>query len=66
MAEYLVNQKATSEEAGHQVHLLDCGEIKQVNEFKYLGSYGNSEAAFKKAAGYYHPVSFCPSCLSGA
>ncbi|WP_317931910.1 hypothetical protein [Halioxenophilus sp. WMMB6] len=66
MAEFFVAKEQTTEQEGHLVHDKDCSHIAPVEDFKYLGSFATKEAAFKKAAGYFYTVNYCPSCLATA
>ena len=62
MAEYFVTTD-TQAEAGHIVHEKNCSHVEGASDMRYLGSYGNVQAPFNKANGFYSPVSYCPDCL---
>jgi len=63
MAEFFVSKEET-EQLGHVVHDKDCAQITPVENFKYLGSFASSDAAYKKAVGFFYQVSYCPQCLA--
>ena len=62
MAEFLLEKK-TTEPVTYQVHDIHCTAVKGTEEPRYLGSYANAEAAFKKAVGLYSGVDYCPGCI---
>ena len=62
MAEYTL-QKLDTDNAQYQVHLIACEKVPTGGDDRYLGSYGNAQAAFNKAAGLFNDVSYCPDCL---
>ncbi len=63
MAEFYVHRQPSSENS-HQVHDKDCTAISPAKDFMYLGSFATAQAAFKKASGFFDPISYCPACLS--
>ncbi len=62
MAEFTL-QKLDTEQAQYKVHLIACDKLPGAAEQRYLGSYGNAQAAFNKAVGLFNDVSYCPDCL---
>ncbi len=66
MSEYYL-VKNPDQEQNRIVHRDDCKELSATpafdNSLKYLGSFGNKEAAFSKARGYYDGIILCPNCL---
>ncbi len=62
MAEYIMEALKT-EPATFQVHELSCQKVTSDETPRYLGSYGNPEAALTKAIGLHNGVSSCPDCI---
>lgn len=62
MAEFVL-EKTGAESVQFAVHEQHCTQVKDKEELRYLGSYANAEAAYKKAVGWYSGVAYCPQCL---
>ncbi|TGD75094.1 hypothetical protein E4634_03545 [Mangrovimicrobium sediminis] len=65
MAEYTL-QKLDTEAAQYTVHNLNCAELASQEPGRYLGSYGNPQAAYAKAVGMFSDVSCCPQCIAAS
>ena len=62
MAEFFVTNESHAD-AKHKVHNKLCEHLPAKDTLRYLGSYGNKEAAYTKAKGIYSIVEFCKSCI---
>lgn len=63
MAEFLLETKAT-EPVSYQVHNINCSAVENKEQQRYLGSYANAEAPFRKAVNMFSGVDCCPDCIS--
>lgn len=48
----------------HEVHREGCPRIPSVADRLYLGMFGSSREAVKKAAEHYKPAKGCHSCYA--
>jgi len=62
MAEYVL-ETVSVEPAQYKVHNQNCGTLPSTDGTRYLGSYGNPQAAVTKAVNLLHGVESCPDCL---
>ena len=66
MSEYYL-VKEPEEDQSRKIHRDNCSELPATPAFdatlKYLGSYGNKDAAVSKARGYYDAVTPCANCM---
>ncbi len=64
MAEYIL-ETVRVEPAQYTVHNLNCSALPATEGTRYLGSYGNQQAAINKAVNLLSGVEACPACLGG-
>ena len=62
MAEFYL-EKSTDKPDTYQVHEQHCTGFDRKDAERYLGSFGNPEAAYYKAHGLFNSVEYCPQCL---
>lgn len=64
MAEYVL-ETVSVEPAQFKVHNQNCSSLESLEATRYLGSFGNSQAAVTKAVNLHHGVDSCADCLAG-
>lgn len=66
MSEYYLSKELDANNT-RKIHRDDCQLLPATPAFsaelKYLGSYGNQDAAYSKARGLFDLVEFCPDCV---